>query len=214
MNVSQLRVLYSNEVIMESSVDPNPFSLFTQWFDIASKTDSIQEPNAMCLSTATPTGRPSSRFVLMKSFSNQGVKFYSNYNSRKGLELSQNPQACLLFYWPPLHRQVRIEGIVSRLSDEESTDYFNTRPKSSQSSASISAQSQPVSSRTELEEKWKGHLESYSDRDIPRPSHWGGYLLEPDYFEFWQGHSTRLHDRICFKKKKDIDTWPMQRLYP
>ena len=191
----------------------DPYSLFTQWFDTASQTESIQEPNAMCLSTATLTGRPSSRYVLMKSFSAQGVKFYSNYESRKGAELIENPNACVLFYWPPLHRQVRIEGTVSRLPEEESDEYFKTRPKGSQASAVISLQSQPIRTRAELEGKWKGYLEEKRNEVIPRPTHWGGYLLEPDHFEFWQGHSTRLHDRQCFKKLGD-GTWNIQRLHP
>ena len=166
----------------------------------------------MCLSTSTPGGRPSSRFLLMKSFSSEGVKFFSNYHSRKGVELKENPQACVVFYWPPLHRQVRIEGVVSRLPEKESEDYFKTRPKPSQSAASISNQSQLLGFRSELEEKWRRHLDSHRDTDISRPPHWGGYVLDPDYFEFWQGHSSRLHDRVCFRKVDQ--SWEIQRLFP
>jgi len=203
-------VEYSNEIIAETGTDP--YDLFRRWFDEACKAPQIQEPNAMCLSTATLGGRPSSRFLLMKSFSREGVKFFSNYHSRKGVELKENPQASVGFYWPPLHRQVRIEGTVSRLPDGESEDYFKTRPKPSQCAASISDQSRPLTSRNELEEKWKSYLVAHEDKDIPRPPHWGGYVLDPDYFEFWQGHSSRLHDRACFKKLDQ--SWEVQRLYP
>lgn len=214
MDVSQLRTSYNNEVLTDAEVKSmsDPFTLFNQWFKTASNT-SIPEPNSMCLSTCTPDGMPSSRYVLMKSFSTEGLTFYSNYQSRKGVELINNPNACVLFYWQAIHHQVRIEGTVTRISDEESTKYYKTRPKSSQASCAISLQSQTLATRAELEAKWKKCLDEYKDQDMPRPSHWGGYLLQPRYFEFWQGHTTRLHDRISFKKLED-NTWSINRLYP
>lgn len=210
-----VRMQYSNKVIDDAEVSSfsDPFSLFSQWFKEASSNANIVEANSMCLSTCSLDGKPSSRYVLMKSFCSQGLTFYSNYQSRKGIELRENPNACALFYWQDVHRQVRVEGTVIKISDEDSTEYFKRRPKVSQASASISLQSQTVASRDELEAKWKECLEQYEDGDIPKPSHWGGYLLVPHYFEFWQGQTTRLHDRICFKKVED-ETWSASRLYP
>lgn len=215
MDVSQLRSPYANEVLTDAEVETfsDPFPIFHQWFQTASDNETIIEPNSMCLSTSTPDGMPSSRYVLMKSFSAQGLKFYSNYESRKAIELSQNPNVCVLFYWQAIHRQVRIEGTVSQLSEKEATEYYRTRPKTSQASAAISLQSRPIATRAELETKWKDYLEEYKDKDIPKPSHWGGYLLEPRYFEFWQGHTNRLHDRVCFKKLEN-GSWIVNRLYP
>ena len=215
MDLSQYRIKYSCKVFSDDEVKSfsNPFDLFSEWFKTASSNSDIPEPNSMCLSTCTMDGKPSSRYVLMKTFSMQGLTFFSNYQSRKGKELSENPNACALFYWQSIHRQVRVEGTVTKISDEESTEYYRTRSRSSQASACVSCQSQTIGTREELETKWKDCLELYKDDDIPRPSHWGGYLLEPHYFEFWQGHTTRLHDRICFKKIED-GTWSVNRLFP
>ncbi len=216
MDISQLRMAYSNEVLLEEELHSDPFTQFDLWFKEVLKANTISEPNAMCLSTCTPDGKPSSRYVLMKSFSKSGFVFFSNYRSRKGMELAENPPACILFYWPSVHRQVRIEGTVSRISDEDSKEYFMRRPKPSQASAVISKQSQVVASRHELESKLKQCLDQYANDEVPKPTDWGGYLLQPSYFEFWQGHSSRLHDRIVFKKDdtQSNGSWNVFRLYP
>ena len=213
--MSQVRIPYNSHFLSDAEVDSlsDPFAIFSQWYKEASSNANIIEPNSMCLSTCSLDGKPSSRYVLMKSFSRQGLIFYSNYQSRKGRELSKNPNACALFYWSDICLQVRVEGTVKQISDEESTKYFRTRPKISQASASISLQSQTVATRLELETKFKDCLERHKNSDIPKPCHWGGYLLEPHYFEFWHGHTTRLHDRICFKEVED-GTWSLSRLYP
>lgn len=212
MDVSQLRAAYNSDILHEEELASDPFTQFDIWFKDALKSSYITEPNAMCLSTCTTEGKPSSRYVLMKSFSKSGFVFFSNYESRKGKELDINPHSCILFYWSALHRQVRIEGQISRISDEKSKDYFKARPKISQASASISKQSQVISSRLELESKFKKCLDQYAASEIPKPDNWGGYLLQPSYFEFWQGHSSRLHDRIVFKLIND--TWNIVRLNP
>ena len=214
MDISQLRTTYANKVFTDEEESlPDPFTLFECWFKNALECGII-EPNAMCLSTCTSDGKPSSRYVLMKSYSKDGFIFYSNYESRKGKELSENPQACILFYWQLINRQIRIEGTVERISDTESIKYFKTRPKESQASAVVSQQSRVAPSRLELEAKVKECLCKYTDKDIPKPDNWGGYLLRPSYFEFWQGHTSRLHDRITFKRNKSDETWTIARLYP
>lgn len=213
MDISQLRMPYNSEVLKEEEIVSDPYDQFDVWFKDALNNNNIIEPNAMCLSTCTSDGKPSSRCILMKSFSKNGFVFYSNYESRKGKELADNPHACMLFFWPVLHRQVRIEGMVKMLPEDKSEEYFKTRPKESQASAFISKQSQVVVNRSVLESKVKECLDQYADKDIPKPSQWGGYVLQPSYFEFWQGHSSRLHDRIVFKKK-DAEAWNVERLYP
>ena len=214
MDVSQLRSPYNNEVFTEKDVLSDPFSQFETWFKYALEND-VSEPNGMCLSTCTCDGKPSSRYVLMKSFSKNGFLFYSNYDSRKGRELAKNPNASILFYWQAIHRQVRIEGTVSKVSSEDSLQYFKTRSKTSQASAFISKQSQIVSSRSELESKLKDCLDQHSDTEVPKPANWGGYLFQPFYFEFWQGHTSRLHDRIVFTKdQSNGERWNIIRLYP
>lgn len=215
MDVSQLRSPYDTGALKEEEIASDPFSQFEVWFKDALKNTEIGDPNAMCLSTCTCEGRPSSRYVLMKSFSKSGFTFYSNYDSRKGRELSANPFVAINFFWPPIHRQVRIEGMVTKISDEASSQYFKTRPKVSQASAFISKQSQVVASRSELESKQKDCLDQYAEKEVPKPANWGGYLIRPSYFEFWQGHTSRLHDRLVFQKDKSgSENWSVVRLYP
>lgn len=217
MDVSHRRIAYRDEVLLEKEFDSNPFIQFGKWFKcVIDNCKNISEPNAMCLSTCSPDGKPSSRYVLMKSFSEEsGFIFFSNYQSRKGIELAENPHACILFYWPCIHRQVRIEGTVAKISNEASREYFRTRPKRSQASAFISKQSQVVASRHELESKRDQCLDQYASDEIPKPTDWGGYSLQPSYFEFWQGHSSRLHDRIVFERDMSKgETWKISRLYP
>ena len=215
MDISQLRRPYNNDVFSEDDTASDPFVLFETWFQQALDSRDVLEPNAMCLSTCTCDGKPSSRYLLMKSFNTNGVVFYSNYKSRKGKELEKNPNASILFFWPALHRQVRLEGTVTKLTDEKSTEYFKTRPKISQASASISKQSQIVSSRAEMESKLEVCLQKHVNSEIPKPPNWGGYAMQPTYFEFWQGHTSRLHDRIIFRREgADEETWTVVRLYP
>lgn len=183
-------------------VAKEPFAQFTAWFEEACNTPGIIEANAMCLATATKSGKPSARMVLLKGYGKDGFRFFTNYTSRKGQELAENPQASLCFYWEPLMRSVRVEGSVEKLSEGESTDYFHCRPRSSQIGASLSAQSKVIPGRHVLAEKDKELTEEYSDEKkiIPKPETWGGFRVIPEVFEFWQGQTSRIHDRIQFRK--------------
>lgn len=195
----------------------NPFHQFHAWFQEALSCKEIAEANAMCLGTVSEQSRSSSRMVLMKGYSEEeGFKFYTNLNSRKAKEMANNPEVSLLFYWPPLHRQVRIEGTVDRVSNEKAVEYFSTRPRLSQLSALASPQSQCIESRAELEERHAQLSREYSDESvpIPKPDHWGGYKVKPRIVEFWQGQSTRLHDRIVFEKVEGSENWTIYRLAP
>jgi pyridoxamine 5'-phosphate oxidase len=169
-------------------------------------------PEAMTLATATKDGRPSARMVLLKKIDDPGLDFYTNYNSDKSRELDQNPVAALVFFWPSLERQVRVVGSVTRVSDEESDQYFRTRPRDSQIGAIASPQSEVIE-REDLEERFRELEERYRDRVVDRPAHWGGYRLKPDQFEFWKGRPGRLHDRILYKRQSDA-SWIIQRLAP
>ena len=218
-DISQLRRAYSNTTFTEDQLvsATNPFDQFHAWFQEALACETIQEANAMSVSTVSETGRPSSRMVLMKGYSKEeGFKFYTNVHSRKAREMDKNPSVSLLFYWPPLHRQIRIEGWAERVDDENAREYFNTRPRLSQLSAVASPQSQRIQSREELEEKLDELSRTYSDTSvpIPKPEHWGGFRVHPRYVEFWQGQSTRFHDRIVFEKQDGSDKWTVYRLAP
>ncbi|KAJ8024471.1 Pyridoxine-5'-phosphate oxidase [Holothuria leucospilota] len=195
-----------HEAFLESDmVSTDPFKQFSEWFKIASQTDGTGEVNAMVLSTASKDGVPSARWVLLKGFDEQGFKFYTNYGSRKAKDLEENPKACLVFYWEVLSRSIRIEGTVEKLSEEESTAYFHSRPKGSQIGACVSHQSTPIPNRQALIDKEEELKEKYKDPDavIPKPDYWGGFRVKPEVFEFWQGQSTRLHDRIVFRRPCD-----------
>ncbi len=187
--------------LRRAELDPDPLAQFAVWF--------AGQPTAMALATATPDGRPSVRMVLLKGFDERGFVFFSSYSSRKALELAANPQAALLFHWHELGRQVRIEGAVSRTRAEESDAYFRSRPLGSRLSAIASDQSEPVAARAELEARvaaLRGEL------DPPRPEDWGGYVLAPIAFEFWQHRDDRLHDR--FRYERDGGSWRIERLQP
>ena len=212
-DVSQRRTPYNHTTFTEDQLasHTDPFLQFHAWFQEALKC--IPEPQARCVCTATPDGRPSSRMVLMKKYDQSGFRFFTNYLSRKGRELEANPNACVLFYWETLHRQVIIEGKVEKLSEEESREYFDSRPRLSQASACASMQSSVIGSREELEEKRRAVLEKYPEETpIPKPDYWGGYLLVPKRFEFWHGQSSRLHDRIVFTKEEQTGEWQQKRL--
>ena len=218
VDVSNHQTAYSSTVFTEDQLvsRTNPFLQFNAWFTKAQECDQIPKANAVGLSTSTKDGKPSSPIVLMKTYTESGFTFFTNHECRKGKELEENPNASLLFYWPQLHYQVRIEGTVKRLSEKVSADYFHSRPKASQASAVVSNQSREISSRDELEARQHEVLEKYRGEDqvIPKPDHWGGYVLSPTVFEFWHGQSTRLHDRIIFTKDTVTETWSMKRLAP
>ena len=211
--ISVLRKSYTKHNLLESAVDPDPYSQFTNWFKENLKTNTA-EPNAMVLSTADSTGRPSSRIVLLKEFDQLfGFRFFTNYQSRKAGELKVNPHASLLFYWPELERQVRLEGKVKKLSRSISEEYFHSRPRGSQLGAWTSEQSKEIPNRQFLDEV-NLQLNNFfkSNKSIPLPPFWGGYTLVPDYFEFWQGREDRLHDRIVYRNYRK--KWVISRLAP
>lgn len=207
-DIHQQRRNYQLHELTEGKISTNPYSQFHDWFEDASNAG-LMEPNAMVLSTAAKNGRPSSRVVLLKAFGKDGFVFYTNYHSRKGRELEENNQACLLFFWDKLERQVRIEGRVERIEANLSEEYFSSRPYESRLSAIVSEQSEEIPSRQYLEDKLE---ELRRIGSAPRPAYWGGYILKPDYFEFWQGRASRLHDRIVYKLLNT--SWKIKRLAP
>ncbi|MBS4029435.1 MAG: pyridoxamine 5'-phosphate oxidase [Ignavibacteriales bacterium] len=210
-NLEQLRTEYMRRGLTETDVSPNPFAQFRTWFEDLLYTEPT-EPTAMTLATSTKSGSVSVRTVLMKGFDEKGFIFFSNYDSRKGKELTENPQAALLFYWMDLGRQVRIEGRVEKLSREESKRYFHSRPRESQIGAWTSQQSSVIASRKILEEEYTQMQNKFAGKEIPLPPFWGGFSLAPLQFEFWQARPNRLHDRILFTKKND--SWKTERLAP
>ena len=203
---------YNADSIDEKTVDRDPLTLFQRWLHDA-KAVGIQLAEAMTLATATPDGKPSARLVLLKQADEQGFVFYTNYQSMKARELDANPQAALVFYWPQLERQVRVEGKVERVSDAESDAYFKTRPRESQIGALASPQSAVIASREALQAKADELEEFYESREIERPEHWGGYRLRAERIEFWKGRPGRLHDRINYERQAD-GSWAVTRLAP
>ncbi len=210
MSVADLRQKYEKFELLEASLATTPLEQFTLWFNDALQA-AVPEPNAMTLATTTPDGHPSARIVLLKGFDENGFMFFTNYASRKGQELAANPFASLLFFWPQLERQVRLEGSIEKVSAAESDDYFQSRPLGSRIGAWVSPQSQPIT-RAELEARQLALTESLGAHP-PRPEHWGGYRLKPDYIEFWQGRPSRLHDRLVFQRGDD-GSWARTRLAP
>ncbi|WP_316799533.1 pyridoxamine 5'-phosphate oxidase [Pedobacter frigidisoli] len=209
--LQNLRQDYKSATLDESEVDDNPINQFKKWFDHAIEAQ-LYEPNVMTLATADKVGRPDARIVLLKGVDDDGFRFFTNYLSAKGKELKRNPYAALVFFWPELERQVRIEGTVEKLDKETSEAYFDSRPVASQIGAIASPQSQVIPNRAFLEEKFEELQSSAKDKKIAKPAHWGGYIVKPTRIEFWQGRRSRLHDRINFELSKG--SWVKSRLAP
>ncbi|MCY4159788.1 MAG: pyridoxamine 5'-phosphate oxidase [Bacteroidetes bacterium] len=195
-----------------ASPDKDPITQFEEWFQLA-RTANIYLAEAMTLATTSKDGFPSARIVLLKKVNQKGFVFFTNYESRKGVELESNPRAALVLHWPVLERQIRIEGTVERISKEESATYFQSRPRGSRIGAWASRQSRELGDRSELEERIRYYEEEYSDQEVDLPAHWGGFRVIPERIEFWQGRESRLHERLVFTKQPSGD-WKSHLLFP
>ncbi|MBA4139452.1 MAG: pyridoxamine 5'-phosphate oxidase [Segetibacter sp.] len=209
--IASIRKDYRLKSLLEADVKKDPVEQFSCWWDEAVKSD-VAEVNAMTLATCSVAGRPSARIVLLKGFTNEGFVFFTNYQSHKGKELESNPCAALVFFWKELERQVRIEGAVEKISEAQSDSYFQSRPTGSKIGAWASAQSSAVANREVIEESYLNYSKKFNANLIPRPSYWGGYIVKPEKIEFWQGRSSRLHDRILYSKQNE--EWKIERLSP
>lgn len=211
-SIASIRKEYAAQTLLEADVAADPVSQFDRWWQQAMKS-SISEVNAMTLATASPDGIPSARIVLLKGYSTNGFVFFTNYQSFKGQQLAENPKACLVFFWKELERQVRITGLVSKLSPEESDEYFNSRPEGSRIGAWASPQSQVIANRKWLDDNYSKLSAEMKNGNIQRPPYWGGYIVKPVIVEFWQGRISRLHDRIQYTLNED-GNWKIERLAP
>ena len=211
-HISDLREDYTKHALRATDLSADPFAQFEQWFQQAEECE-VQEPNAMCLATVRADGQPSTRVVLLKAFSNKGLVFYTNYESRKASELEANPKVAANFLWLPLQRQVNVTGRVERVSKVEALKYFISRPLASRLGAWSSPQSQVITSRQILEAKLDQMKRKFADGEVPLPDHWGGYRIVPETFEFWQGGSGRLHDRFMYRLDES-GKWSPERLAP
>jgi len=210
-SLADIRVEYSKRELSLKKVSDDPFAEFGVWMDEALASE-VHEPTAMTLSTVSADGRPTSRVVLLKGFDSDGFVFYTNYKSRKGRQLADNPFAVINFFWPELERQVNVSGRTERVSDEESDEYFQSRPFTSRVGAWASHQSEKIESKASVMASAAALMLKYATGHVPRPPHWGGYRLVPDRFEFWQGRPSRLHDRICYELEGE--QWSISRLSP
>ncbi|MCE6992068.1 pyridoxamine 5'-phosphate oxidase [Dyadobacter sp. CY323] len=210
-NIAKIRHDYQLKGLHEDDLNPDPLKQFRLWFQEIIDSG-ISEPNAMVLATVSG-GRPSARVVLLKDLDDTGFSFFTNYQSKKGESIAGNPQVALTFFWKEFERQVRIEGRVTKTSDSESAEYFAVRPRGSQIGAWVSDQSEVIPNRRFLEEKTWAFEDKFEGGEVPRPPHWGGYRVIPDYIEFWQGRPSRLHDRLVYSKDED-GNWKIERLSP
>jgi len=211
-NIADIRKDYKLQTLSETEVAADAIAQFDQWWDDAIKSE-LEEVNAMTLATASANGIPDARIVLLKGYDKKGFIFFTNYQSNKGKELEQNPNACLVFFWAALERQVRISGTVEKISASESDAYFVSRPTGSRIGAWASPQSEVIAKREVIENNLKDYEQQFSDNHIPRPPHWGGYIVKPVQIEFWQGRPSRLHDRIRYTLQVD-GKWLIERLAP
>lgn len=212
-SIADLRQDYSSQSLLETDVAADPIVQFDKWWQQALASE-IMEPNAMTLATASSDGVPSARIVLLKGFDQSGFYFFTNYKSYKGMQLEENPKACLVFFWKELERQVRIVGIVKKLSEKESDEYFHSRPIGSRLGAWASPQSQVIESRNWLDNHYLEVASQFKEEEkIQRPPHWGGYIVQPVIIEFWQGRPSRLHDRIQYTLQEN-GSWKIERLAP
>lgn len=211
-SIASIRKVYQLQSLLESEVDPNPVIQFESWWQQAIK-GKIEEPNAMTLATCTANGKPSARTVLLKGVNDRGFIFFTNYMSRKGKEIEQNPFVSLLFFWKEMERQVRIEGVIKKISAEESDIYFASRPRESRIGAWCSPQSAVIENRELLQQNVKKYNARFADENIPRPEFWGGYMILPERIEFWQGRPGRLHDRLLYSLNEN-NVWKIERLAP
>ncbi|PZR28060.1 MAG: pyridoxamine 5'-phosphate oxidase [Citrobacter freundii] len=211
-DIAGIRTNYSRQSLSEADIEANAIKQFAKWWQEAVDSK-IDEVNAMTLATASPDGIPSARIVLLKGFSEDGFMFFTNYNSYKGKQLAENPKACLVFFWKELERQVRITGIIKKVSAAESDEYFYSRPIGSQIGATVSPQSSIIESREWLEEKYAAKEKESATGKILRPANWGGYILTPVLIEFWQGRPSRLHDRFEYSLQEN-GSWKAERLAP
>lgn len=212
LKIEDIRKRYAREKLVESKAAGNPLKQFRRWWKDVLKAK-IVEPNAMTLATASPDGFPSARVVLLKGLEKEGFIFYTNYDSFKGRQLAENPKAALVFFWKELERQVRITGLVQRLSAEANEKYFHSRPRESQLGAAVSPQSQVIESRELLLKQYSQMKKQLKGKPVDCPTHWGGYILHPVIVEFWQGRPGRLHDRLQYTLGEDGD-WKIERLAP
>jgi pyridoxamine 5'-phosphate oxidase len=211
IEIAELRKEYRQKMLSEKEADANAIEQFKKWWAEATASQ-IEEPNAMTLATCNSKGQPSARIVLLKGFSHEGFIFFTNYESRKGIELQQNPNACLVFFWRELERQLRIEGEVNKINENESDEYFMLRPTGSRLSAWSSPQSKIIETRETLEKNVEHYRQLFADGKVPRPAYWGGYILKPLIIEFWQGRANRLHDRLQYTLTDN--GWRIERLAP
>jgi pyridoxamine 5'-phosphate oxidase len=212
-DLSNYRKSYEKSELLETNLPEDPMTLFKKWFHEVEDFGGVEEVNAMTVSTIGLDGFPKARVVLLKQFTYEGFIFYTNYNSEKGKAIENNPNVCLSFFWHSLERQVIIKGVAKKIAENLSDGYFESRPDGSKLGALVSNQSEVVSSKAILEEKLKELEANFEGKEIPRPEYWGGYIIEPQEIEFWQGRPNRLHDRIRFQLKKDF-TWKIERMSP
>lgn len=212
--ISTIREEYALSQLNRNDLNDNPFEQFENWLNNSYKAG-VKEPNAMSIATVNNNGQPSNRMVLLRGFSENGFIFYTNYQSNKGKALSTNNKAALLFFWETLQQQIRIEGDCEKISPKQSDEYFNARPFKSRVASAVSPQSSTVESRNFLEDKFNTALETSSlKKQVERPKHWGGYIVQPNLFEFWQGRKSRLHDRFQYTKTANQNNWLIERLAP